>query len=78
MIRFVWYRDRKIQGHSRSMNNNEYNFCYHDYHNDQEDSHCREGVHCQQKTWTKRATQVIPYCYKIYDILFNVYFNIHT
>ena len=55
MIRFVCSRYRKFRGKTRSIDDDQFNFRQHDYRNDQKHSRGRDGIHCQRKTWTKRA-----------------------
>ena len=62
MIRFVCCRYHKFRGHTRAINNTDYNFHHHDYHNDNKNSRGKEGVHCQLKTWTKRAIKIEHTC----------------
>ena len=65
MIRFACYRFRKFRGNTRSMNNFEYNFCCQDFENDKKNSLGEDGIHCQQKIWTKRAINS-KYTYPLY------------
>ena len=62
MIRFVCCRYHKFRGHTRAINNTEYNFCHHDYHNDHKNSRGKEGIHYQHNTWTKRAINLEHTC----------------
>ena len=62
MIRFVCTRYRKFRGNTRSMDNDQYNFRQHDYHNDNKYSCGRDGIHYQRKTWTKRAINLGHTC----------------
>ena len=62
MIRFVCTRYRKFRGNTRSMDNDQYNFRQHDYHNDNKYSRGRDGIHYQRKTWTKRAINLEHTC----------------
>ena len=65
MIRFVCSRYRKFRGNTRSINDDQFNFRQHDYHNDQKYSRGRDGIHCQRKTWTKRAI-ILEHTYPFY------------
>ena len=62
MIRFVCCRYRKFRGNTRAIGNNEFSFRHHDYHNDKKNSRGIEGIHCQRKTWTKRAINLKHTC----------------
>ena len=55
MIRFICCSYRKFRGNTGSMDSNKYNFCCHDFHNDQKNSCGKDGIHYQQKTWTKQS-----------------------
>ena len=62
MIRFVCCRYRKFRGNTRSVDDSEYNFRRHDFHNNKKNSRGKEGVHCQRKTWAKRAMNLEHTC----------------
>lgn len=72
MIRCVCCRYRKFRGNSRSVDDSEYNFRRHDFHNNQKNSRGKDGIHCQRKTWTKRALNLEHTCpFYFYNIAYD-------
>ena len=45
-----------------SIDSNECNFCQHDFHSDKKNSRGKDGIHCKQKNWTKRAIDLKHTC----------------
>ena len=72
MVRFVCTRYRKFRSSTRCIDNSEFNFRYHSFHNDKKNSGGNEGMHSQRKTWTKQAITNLKdacpfYFYVTYD-----------
>ena len=71
MIRFVCSRYRKFRGNTRSMDGDKFNFYQYDYPDDQKYSRGRDGIHCQRKTWTKRAINLEYTCLFYFYVAFD-------
>ena len=61
-IRFVCTRYRKFRGEPRSIDNPEYNFCSHNFHNDNQHSRGKARINSVRKTWTKQSFDIKHTC----------------